>query len=211
MPDFYKSVIQYTCLGQQLVNVLYYQSVDEAGAPFDPVRMLSLNGAIVGDVLPALRAVMPPAVTVVGISTTVVNERNVTTSPYAVETALSLPGLLSEDIETPGMVAIASFRVSVPAGNPGTLPTKRSYVAIGPVTAPQIGSNGALSWVTIIKDNIRAALGNTIEGDIDGFVPHRVGRGGSELVDRWGVVNDVVIRPFVSFRRSRLFSPTGQA
>lgn len=211
MPSFYKSAIQYTCLGQELANVLYYQSVDQAGAPFDPVRMLSLNGAIVGDVLPAFRAVMPPAVTVTGISTTVVNESNETTSPYAVETALSLPGLLSEDIETPGMVAICAFRVSVPEGNPGTLPTKRSYLALGPVTAPQISSAGQLLWVSSIVNAIRAALAQPIEGDIDSFRPFRVGRQGNELAPRWGEVNDVVVRPYVSFRRSRLFRPTGQA
>ena len=159
-----------------------------------------------------MRAVPAAAVLVL----TMVDDDGVTVSDYVVTAPLTGDGANVETVDTVALVAIAKFNCStVSQSTPHPVP-RRSYVCVGPLTVSQIGQGGALVQQPAMQAAATAAFtqGHLVNGTQ--YEPYRIGRtvepstadpDGS--LAGVGKVVAVTVRPYCSYRRSRMIRPNG--
>lgn len=210
MPSFAKARLKGVFQGQEIVNLLYYAIDGQPSFPFDQVQMGDLAVTIITDVLPALNDVLPASFAWTEVGITIVDERGNTTSPFEVVQQTNIPGALNEDTDGQAQVAIVSFQVVSRLGAPAGTPPKRTYIALGPLVSASVLANGQVGWSAPLRIQIADAVSTPIEGNLGNYVPVRVGRKPSPLTPSYGDVVGAVVRPYASFRRSRLVRPSGQ-
>lgn len=216
MPNFYKAVVQSTAVGQDIVNVLYYAPLVPGDLPFEAGLATDLGEAIAAawgaEIISELSNLIDP----VSVEMSMVDEDGVTVSPFTVSVPLGGSSMIGNPLSTAGMTAIFKFNCEPVAEAPGHPVPRRSYIAVGPLTDDQVLNDGALSTAATLSPALIAA---TTQGHLVGgtqFVPYRVGRTeppSPEYPD--GVTAGVgrvvsgILRPYASFRRSRLRRPSG--
>jgi len=210
MAGFYKIVLRGTAEGQDINNILYYSTLTPDILVFDPDVAFDLGEAALSAWQTQMLAQMPNTYTAEGADVSMVDEDGIVTSPFTVTVSDPVPGAKIDQTGSVGVVAIAKFNC-IPAVLANTRPVpKRSYLAIGPLTEAAVGPDGSFLLQATYQPLVEAA---TVQGHLIGatqFVAYRVGRTiGADLAGV-GRVSSVVVRPFSSFRRSRLLSPTGK-
>lgn len=216
MPTFYKAVVKATALTQEINTILYYGTAVPTTMSFDAGIAEDLGNAIGTAQGTSFSAQLPTVVEWQSVDVSMVDDDGETVSPYIVTVPLTGFGTINEPVDTVAMVAIAKFNCSyVAESSPHSVP-RRSYVCIGPVLASQIGQGGALSNVSALQTAAEAAFtqGHLISGTL--YQPYRIGRTVAPSTDDpdgslagVGRVVSVTVRPYVSYRRSRLIRPNG--
>lgn len=209
MAGFYKAVVQGTALGQEINNILYYSTLAPDALGWDAGVAADLGQSIADAWVETALPLLPTEYQFEGVVMSMVNEDGVTTSPYTVPVSDTGTGASASAIGTVAQVLIYKFNCDpVTLINPHPVP-RRSYVAFGPMLESQINPNGQIATPAGFQ-----TMGDALftQGHLIGateYLPHRVGRTvGSTSAGVGRVVNGIV-RPFSSFRRSRLFKPTG--
>jgi hypothetical protein len=209
MPTFYKCLIRGTTGAQEINNILYYAPVIPSELAFNPDDAADLGAAVGSAWMTQLGSGLPTTYTCESVDVSMVDEDGVTVSPYVVPSLIGIDGQATGVTEGFGGVAIAKFNCTPVAEAPGHPVPRRSYIAIGPLTNDDTASNGALSTQATWQTRATAA---TTQGHLINavsFVPYRVGRTELGSVAGVGRVVAVIVRPFASFRRSRIQRPTG--
>lgn len=216
MAGFYKVVIRGVAAGQEINNILYYAPLVPGTESFEESVAEGLGNAVAAAWNTEVVPILASTYNVNGTDVSMVDEDGGILSPFVVSTTNPASGGDATAPETVGMVAIAKFNCTpVAEVAPHPVP-RRSYLAVGPLSAGVMGASGLLvnvpAWTSAFTD---AFTGNhLISGTI--YYPYRVGRtyppsstNPDGTLAGVGRVHSVVARPYVSFRRSRLFSPTG--
>lgn len=209
MASFYKLTLRGRAFTQTIINIFYYSDATVPEVAFDAPTMTELATQFLTDVASRLVACVTTAYTTEQVDVTIVNERNVTLSPFAVSVAATIPGTRTGDSSTAGMSAILSFRVLPalpPAGS--TLP-KRSYIALGPISDADMAGDGRIQLPAAARASLEQAATLPLETTAQLFVPYRVGRSAGTGPPSYGTVAQAVFRDFGTFRRSRLVRPSG--
>lgn len=196
--------------GQEIVNLLYYAIDGQPNFPFDVAQMTDLAETVALEVLTQSNNVLPSTFAWTEVGVTIVDERGVTVSPFEVVEQVNLPGSLVEDTDGQAQVAIVSFQVVPRLGTPAGVPPKRTYIALGPLVSASVNAQGQLTWNSTLKAQVAGYYSTPIEGNLANYVPVRVGRQPSPALPTYGDVVGAVVRPYSSFRRSRLVRPSGQ-
>ncbi len=216
MPNFYKVVVKATALTQEVNTILYYGTTVPSEEQFDAGIASGLGTAVGQAQVNSWQWLLPTALTWQSVDVSMVDEDGVTVSPYIVTEQLAGAGQLNEPVDTVALVGIAKFNCTPVSQAVGHPVPRRSYVCVGPLLASQIGQGGALSGLAAFQTAAEAAFtqGHLISGTL--YEPYRVGR--TEPVSSTnpdgtiagvGRVVAVTFRPYASFRRSRMISPTG--
>lgn len=209
MAGFYKVSILGTAAGQDITNILYYSAGTPDTLTWDAGVAADLGQSVLDAWIEQIVALMPNAYTLTGADVSMVNEDGEVTSPYTVSVADTAVGAQGGAIATAGMCAIVKFNCE-PATLLNTHPVpKRSYIAVGPLSEAQVDPDGTL---TVQAAYQTAATPAFTQGHLIGlqeFEPYRVGRTVGIVPAGVGKVVGAVVRPFSSFRRSRLRAPSG--
>lgn len=216
MAGFYKVALRGVAAGQEIINVLYYAPIDPSSEAFIEADASDLGAAVnaawKAEIMPALASTY----VFQGSDVSMVDEDGRILSPYVVSVSDTGNGADATAPETVGMVLIAKFNCTPVSQVPGHDVPRRSYLAIGPVSSAVMGASGLVaspsSYTSIFTDAFtQGHLINTLL-----YYPYRIGRTKTATAEDpnpppagVGRVHSVVCRPYVSFRRSRLFSPTG--
>lgn len=211
MATFYKIALEAVSSGQNVINVLYYGDATAADVPFDPAIMGALALDVWGVVDGPLLALVGTTYQAQRAVVTVVNERNEVQSPYEVEVSISGTGTGSGSVESPALAYIIGFRVGTYAKEPQPRVPRRSYLAVGPVPSGLVLDTGAVTASTAAQEALEDALSQDVTSGSNIYEPVRVGVVNAANEPAVGEVVDALFRPFVSFRRSRLFTPQGLA
>lgn len=210
MPDtYYKSVLAGTYQGQTIVNILFF--ADTAGLPFaewSPVVAGQLNDAIEAVIVPEYVLQLPSTYSLSTITTTGVDARGVTVSDYEVELTVGVSGGSATNSEGQAQVAIIAIQTTKAPGAGRNV--KRSYLAYGPLHDSSQSSDGTIDGTYAVGmvgllEGLRDPLGSAGPD----FQPIRIGRTVDPNPTAIGVVNQVTLRPYASFRKSRKVRPTG--
>ncbi len=209
MPHFYKCVLRGTAGAQEINNILYYSSLVPTDFPFNEDDASDLGLAVGTAWMNELQSSLPSAYTLDSVDVSMVDEDGVTVSDFVITQDINRSGGNAGVTEGYGAVCIAKFNCHTVAEAAGHPVPRRSYLAIGPLHSNDTGSNFALltqaAWQTAVS---AAVTGNHLIG-ISPLYPYRVGRTKGTSLAGVGRVASVTVRPFASFRRSRLQSPTG--
>ncbi len=216
MAGFYKVVIKGTASGQEINNILYYAPLVPGTETFEEDVAAALGPAVTGAWKTHMLPLLSSNYALQGADVSMIDEDGGILSPFVVSTPDSGAGGSATAPETMGMCYIAKFNCTpVAEVAPHPVP-RRSYLAIGPITADAAGASGLVTGLAGLSASFTAAFtqGHLISGTL--FYPYRVGRtyppstaNPEGTLAGVGRVHSIILRPYVSFRRSRLFSPTG--
>ncbi len=216
MAGFYKVVVRGVAAGQEINNILYYAPVDPSNEQFNEDDATDLGAAVNGAWKNQVLAGLASTYSFQGTDVSMVDETGSILSPFVVSVPDTGAGGDTTAPETVGMVLIVKFNCTAVSQAVGHPVPRRSYLAIGPITANVGGASGLVSNPAAYTTTYTAAFAqghliNTLQ-----FLPYRVGRNGPPTAEYpqgtpagVGRIHSLVCRPYVSFRRSRLFSPTG--
>lgn len=216
MAGFYKVVLRGVVSGQEINNILYYGSLIPIGEDFDETDATELgeavNDAWIAQILPQLVS----GYAYQGCDVSMVDESGSILSPFVVSVVDSGAGGQIQAPDGPGSCVIAKFNCTPVAEASGHPVPRRSYLAVGPLHTEQIGTSGLLTGLATWQNAFTAAFTQGHLLTSGPVVPYRVGRdhprsASDPTIVPGGVgrVHSVVARPYASFRRSRMFSPTG--
>lgn len=209
MPNFYRVSVEGTATAQSIANILYYVDDATGTAVFDPTIMGDLALAVVNmwgsDVAPHLSSLYSGTL----VQVTLIDEEQTTLSPYGVDAANTASGADSGDLDTPGVSVVVGFRTTFMSEGQTARVPKRSYLALGPIVSTRVANNGLQQLSAGAITDIEEALARTLEGIETNFRPCRVGRVSPENGPSFGEVVDAQVRPFATFRRSRITRPSG--
>lgn len=209
MPHFYKCVLRATAGGQEINNILYYGSLTPTDMPFDESDASDLADAVGSAWMTQLTPNLPTAYTLDSVDVSMVDEDGVTVSDFVITRDVNLSGGNAGVTEGFAFVAIAKFNCyTVAEAAPHPVP-RRSYLAVGPLHSNDVATNGALSTQSTWQEDISAAVTGSHLIGAGPLYPYRVGRTKGTSLAGVGRVASVTVRPFASFRRSRMQSPTG--
>jgi hypothetical protein len=216
MPDFFKVLVRGISQGQEINNTLYYGDLVPGTITFSTSDAEDLgqavNAAWKTNVLPLISS----QYAFQGCDVSVVDENGEIRSPFVVSVSDTGAGADATAIDGPGRVFIAKFNCTPVAEASGHPVPRRSYVAIGPITGTNIGTTGILTNQATLQAAVATALTGSHLVGLGPVYPYRVGRTvAPSTADPNGVtagvgrVNSLIVRPYSSFRRSRMASPTG--
>lgn len=209
MPHFYKCVIRGLAGPQEVNTILYYGNLVPTNMPFDESDAAALGNAVASAYGVQILPLVSSLFTLSSTDVSMVDENGEVVSPYVVSIPSAGTGGDSGTTDTLAQCFIAKFNCTPVAEAPGHAVPRRSYVAPGPLTTAAIGSNGAYSSQAAAQTAATAAFtqGHTVGAGV--LYPYRIGRTIGTNLAGVGRVQAVIVRPFTSFRRSRLYSPTG--
>lgn len=209
MAGFYKVVVQGTAMGQDINNILYYSTATPDVVSWDADAAAELGQDVADAWVETALPLLPAEYSFSGTVVSMVNEDGVTISPFTVPVADTGTGGSASAIGTVAQVLIYKFNC-----NPATLVNahpvpRRSYIAFGPMLESQINPGGQIATPAGFQ-----TMGDALftQGHLVGaanLVPYRVGRTVGSTQAGVGRVVSGIVRPFSSFRRSRLTRPTG--
>lgn len=195
--------------GQNINNILYYG--DDAGNAF------TMNDALLAAFVAQWEdqfatdwcSVMADTYTLATLTAYAVDVRGLVVSDNPAQSAPALAGAVSGLCSSPAVTAILSIKTSsIPSE--GSRSLRRSYLALGPVPEVHVDTNGALTATALTEYAEIAALVATFCGGVAGdFQPVRLGRTEAPAAPAIGSILSVNVQPFVSFRKSRKFRPSG--
>jgi hypothetical protein len=214
----YKVVLEGTCQGQAVDNILYYRNgigVDISGFTVGGTKEVA--DAVKAIVWPALKQVVPSQYELMQISSYVYND---TTFELLYQNPFTLGvqenGVMGGDsIKGAARCAILKFILETHAVLvDGPRPPKKGYLAIGPLTDENVLADGALNLAggkNILWDALCAVMANNVETILPipaVFYPVRVhmdkvGVIGKLKITSFTDVQAAVMRHFTSWRRSR--------
>lgn len=213
MAKFYKTVVRSSAGTQLISNILYFASADGNDVLFSADALNELNDAIAADIIPTYANTISSVATVEELVTTVIDEDNKAVGFFDVRKSISVPGTTSNVVDSYAACAILALTCT-PLSSTQTLRVpKRSYLALGPVGTNLLAENGAIVSAHLVAvQSLGAALvafsptlvstGQTINSVRVG-VPNKTG------LSSVGAVVSATARPFMSFRRTRMTSPSG--
>lgn len=216
MAGFYKVVLRGVASGQEVNNILYYAPAVPTGETFSESDANTLGAAVNSawktEILPSLAS----QYAFNGCDVSMVDEDGKILSPFVVSVSDSGTGGDVGAPETVAMVVIAKFNcTAVAEAAPHPVP-RRSYLAIGPISSLIAGASGLVANPAAFTALFTSAFTQGHLVNATQYLPYRVGRtkeatetDPTTVLAGVGRVHSVVCRPYVSFRRSRLFSPTG--
>lgn len=212
---FYKVVLNGSCKGQDIKNVLYYRSglgVDVSGLTLAGTQALA--GNVAQEIWPALKPWLSNDYTLDTIDVSAINDefQLVYQMPY------TLPvGETGEDtaaIAGPAMCANFKFNLEPTSIVNGIKPPARGYVAIGPIGASYVQEDGFFNASTMQSATVTAiqnALAQNIEQLLPvAFVWYPIRLKQSRILGglvHWEAYSDIkgcVMSRRASFRRSRM-------
>jgi hypothetical protein len=209
MAGFYKCLVKGTAAGQAVNNILYYSTVAPDAIVWDASVATALGQAVVDAWEESALNAYPQAYAFSGVDVSMVDEDGEVSSPFTVSVVGTGAGVYSDLLATPGITAILKFNCS-PAVLVNARPVpKRSYLAIGPLAEGWVADDGLYTQASRTAQYVGPAV---TQGHLIGatpFVPYRVGRTEGARVAAVGLVVSSVVRPYASFRRSRLRRPSG--
>lgn len=206
---FYKVVIRGTADGQDIQNILYYSTITPDTLTFDSDAAVELGGDVGNAWQTSIMPRLPNNYVLHGTTVSLIDENGDVIGPFSVEVPDIATGSGIDPTATPGLVTIGAFQ-TVPVAQYPTHPNpKRSYLAIGPLTETSVGDRGEIVPAGTFD---AAFIPFLTQGHLVGptnYVPYRIGRTTPTSVSGVGEVVGAVMRPYASFRRSRLYSPRG--
>ncbi len=216
MAGFYKVVIRAVCVGQEINNILYYAPIDPSNEEFNEEDAEDLGNAVASAWGTQFFPHLPAVYTLQGTDVSMIDETGETISPFVVSTSNSGTGTNPGSADGPGACIILKFNCTTVVQATGHSVPRRSYIAVGPVPTEAIGTSGLISslpaWQTAAESALtQGHLINAVQ-----MLPYRIGRDHpasssdpTNVPGGVGAVHSVIARPYASFRRSRMFSPTG--
>lgn len=205
---FYKTVLRAIVGPEEFNTILYYGTVVPSVSTFDAGIAEDLGTAVGAAWIAEMLPLLPTQYNFQSIDVSMVDQDGVTTSPYVVTVATPGTGASVNTLDTYAQCLIAKFNCT-PLAETGHPVPRRSYIAIGPLGSEHIAPGGILlnqsTWQTAVED---AVTGGHLVGATS-YVPYRIGRTKGLVSAGNGRVVAVTVRPYTSFRRSRLVSPTG--
>lgn len=118
-------------------------------------------------------------------------------------------GLRSDATDTQGLYAVINMK-NTAVGSEGARSLRRSYLAYGPLVNLDVGADGALQAALISEVNsLLPVLDDVVSDGVNEYWPVRLGRTKDPDIPALGLVSVAILRPYASFRRSRLRRPTG--
>lgn len=216
MAGFYKVVIRAVCVGQEINNILYYAPIDPSSEAFNEADAEDLGNAVaaawIAQVVPQLASIY----TLQGTDVSMVDETGAVISPFIVSTTNPATGGNVGSADGPGACVILKFNCTPVLQAPGHSVPRRSYIAVGPQVSEGIGTSGLITNLAPWQAAAEAALTQGHLINAVQMLPYRIGRDHpasptdpTNVPGGVGAVHSVVARPYISFRRSRMFSPTG--
>lgn len=206
---FWKVVLEGTAGAQTITNILYYVDQGTLTATFDPAVMADLATEVSNTVGGALMDCVSTQFAGVQVGVSLISQHGIVLSPYEVFVAWTALGAVPGASPTRGACAILSFRVGYLTLSQVEPTPKRSYLAVGPLTISQVGPDGAWLHPAPETEALESAVSTVLEGVFGAYLPCRVGRRPLADPPAYGAVVDATLRPYVSYRRSRLTPPTG--
>lgn len=210
MPSFYEVTIIGTAQGQVINNVLYY--LRDVGVPglFDQAEAIAVGDAAldnwVANVLPSLSS----SYALQGCNVDFIDENRTSLAPFLQGRSRSGAGGSAGTLDTPALVMIVSFQTTFIASGTGLRNPRRSYLALGPLNNAQVGDGGALALtageIIDVTDALEASLTLSTGPTLP---PARVGTDNADGEPSAGIIASATIRPYASFRRSRLRPASG--
>lgn len=216
MAGFYKVLLRGAAVGQEVNNILYYAPIDPSNEDFNEDDAADLGEAVGSAWSTQIMPLLSGIYNFEGTDVTKVDERGEILSPFVVSVPGTGTGGSGNNVDGPGNVLIAKFNCTPVSQATGHPVPRRSYVAVGPLVTESIGTSGLIvnqeAWQTACAAAFtQGHLINTLQ-----FLPYRVGRQGAPTPEEpagrpagVGRVHSIIARPYASYRRSRLFSPTG--
>lgn len=209
MGSFYKIALKARAVGQEVINVLYYGDQVTGEVPTTPsIREGFLDVVVTWWETVAL-PMLPNTYILEAGTATIVNEDGETISDFPVEVVASGFGTNGSTTDTPGICAIIGFRTSSRAAFGTTRTPKRSYIALGPIDTADIDSSGLITYPGAATTTFLAAIQAPRTFDTTTLDACRVGVANVSGVGSAGVITAALARPYASFRRSRMFRPSG--
>ena len=216
MPDFYKVLVRGISQGQEINNILYYGDLVPGNISFDEGDATDLGTAVNSAWITKILPLLSNQYAFQGCDVTVVDEDGEIRSPFVVSVPSTGSGGDVSAIDGPGRVFIAKFNCTPVAEAVGHPVPRRSYLAVGPISGANIGTTGILLNQTLLQSEASAALTGSHLVGLGPMYPYRVGRtvapstsDPSGVTAGVGRVHSLIVRPYASFRRSRMASPTG--
>lgn len=216
MAGFYKVLLRGVSQGQEINNIIYYAPLAPLNETFEELVATDLGEAVNAAWKSTCMTLISNQYAFQGSDVTMVDENGDILSPFVVSVSDTGAGGQTSAIDGPGRVIIAKFNCTPVSQASGHPVPRRSYLAIGPIAGDAIGTTGILLNQVAWQAQVTPMLtqGHLISGTE--YLPYRVGRttGGTEsqptvVPAGVGRVHSVVARPYTSFRRSRMASPTG--
>lgn len=216
MAGFYKVLLRGAAVGQEINNILYYAPLIPVNEEFNESDAEGLGEAVGAAWLAQIVPLLSGIYNFEGTDVSMVDETGAILSPFVVSVPGTGSGVSGNNVDGPGNVLIAKFNCTPVAEAAGHPVPRRSYLALGPLVTESIGTSGLIvgqeNWQTACAAAFtQGHLVNAVS-----FVPYRIGRQGPPTAEEpagrpagVGRVHSIVARPYASYRRSRLFSPTG--
>jgi hypothetical protein len=212
MTDYIKLALVGTAQGQEIVNIFYYAETNgDTTKALDPDIRLELAQYFDGTTLPSFVQQISNFYAATELQVSAVNELNQATSNYTVFFPSSESGAVSGDVDGVGQVGIIGFQVSYPfvGAAVGQRVPKKSYIAYGPLVSADVGNGGLIEWDGLVSDDIASALKDTITLSDSAWHPIRIGTN-VDGVGALGWVENVIFRPYVRPRKSRMVRANGR-
>lgn len=209
MATFYKIAIKARAVGQEVVNVLYYGDQVTGDVPTTPSIREGFLGIVVAWWQTTALPLLPNTYILESATGTIVNEVGETVSDFPVEAVATGFGTNGSTTDTPGICAIIGFRTSSRNVFDTPRTPKRSYIALGPIDTTDIDSSGLIAYPGAATTTFLAAIQAPRTFDTTTLDAVRVGVANASGVGSAGVITSALARPYASFRRSRMFRPSG--
>lgn len=195
--------------GQNVNNILYYG--DDAAEPFtiNDAGLAAFVAEWEDEFAADWLSKMADTYTLATLTAYVVDVHGSVISDNPAQSAPAAPGTDAGACSSPAVTAILSFQTSS-IGAIGSRSLRRSYLALGPVPEVHVDTNGALTATALANYATLAALvSSTFNGAVDQYEPVRLGRTAALAQPAVGTIVSATVQPFVSFRKSRKFRPSG--
>lgn len=204
-----KVAIRGSCIGQNIVNVLYYGQNDGSSFSSYPTgEVADLGDALSESLVVPYVACLPEEYTLTDFLITTVDEHGVTNSPVDFIEPVGALGIQGGALVGAMLCAVLPF-TTLPAPGASTN-LKRSYLAFGPLPETFLDDDQGISdaAAALIAD-VLLVLGAPVSGGISDYRPVRIGRTAPSAPTRVGRVTGISLREFGSVRRSRMKNPRG--
>ena len=213
---FYKLVMNGSCRGQDIRNILYYRTtsvLSEVDFPFAGAEALAAN--FVQEVWPEVKYLYANDYTLDTVDVYPINDEfeMVYQMPYSL--AVGEAGSQSDAHVGPASCLNIKFVLGATTILNGIVPPRRGYLAVGPIPAAWIGEDGYLTNAVMnVDQNVKDAV-DAFASNVEQIIPvpnlwspvrlkqNRI-LGGLIHWESWSPVKGAVLSRRASFRRSRL-------
>lgn len=211
---FYRALLKGVIAGRTVINTFYAGRSDGSPFEFSAAGMREFAEQLVFQVLPAYLETMAQQYEAESIVVSLIDEYNQNRGFFDVEVPVSGVGARNGTRDGNGPCAIVGFSCSPVTDTQDYRVPKGTYIAVGPLGSAYIADTGELAGgITPFLEALGDAIADftyITSSDAWTVTSMRVGTPNKYEIGAAGKIDEGIVRPYASVRRSRMTPPKGE-